>query len=245
MLKKIEIPTGTVYTLQLCNEHFFTSAQRVAHIHKEHAEKGEDITDTYSRKDTIMRKTASAGGTEEDLEEEPTKTPPPPKKTPVPLLPKTLPPPQDIRYYKVPFKVPHSQVEGLQVQKAYSLVTAAKTTPQPPKFVVLPAKQPYTIVQRPNEASPNKTYSRKDQTVNVSILLSVYLVNVTNPVWFSVAASLTSNNHHEETRNRGTHQDRDQPNQGRRPSHPQQWIQERKRRTAKALEFRIRVIFSD
>ena len=107
------------YRCQLCNEHFFTSAQRVAHIHKEHADKGEDITDTYSRKDTVMRKKASAGAAEEDAEEEE----PPRKTTPVvPLLPKSLPPPQDIRYYKMP----SSHVEGLQVQKAYSLVASDK-----------------------------------------------------------------------------------------------------------------------
>ena len=149
----------------------------MAHIQKEHADKGEDITDTYSRKDTIMRKTTASISAEDGIEVE--ALPPPPKKAPVPLLPKILPSSQDIRYYKVP---PSTQMEGLKVQKAYSLVTPANKSftivskpnlqplpPQKPKFVVLPAKQPYTIVQ-------NKTYSRKDQLENVSTPQIAYKV---------------------------------------------------------------------
>ena len=176
--------------LQLCNEHFFTSAQRVAHIHKEHADKGEDITDTYSRKDTIMRKTASVSGTaaEEEGKEAP-------KKTPVHILPKVLPSSQDIRYYKVPAS---TQLQGMKVQKAYSLVSGTKilhpSQPQPPqmpKFVVLPAKKPYGIVTKPmgtlpgSQSSPSKTYLRKDQPEKVSIHCCIlHLACVENQVPF-------------------------------------------------------------
>ena len=258
------------YRCQLCNEHFFTSAQRVAHIHKEHADKGEDITDTYSRKDTVMRKkTSSATEEDTDVGEEQSKTPPPlppPKKAVVSLLPKILPSSQDIRYYKVPHSS-QQRVEGLQLQKAYSLVAADKTVmyprhtpaqeheiiisepkPQPPlqmpKFVVLPAKQPYTIVQKPREAGPNKTYSRKDlvgqflarkdQQENVSIYILNQRFILLIKSGFSVTAVLDPSHHHEETRDRRTHQDRDQPEQGRRQSRQQQRRRERGERAAAA-----------
>ena len=174
----------------MCNEHFFTSAQRVAHIQKQHADKGEDITDTYSRKDTIMRKTASVSGAAAEEEGEA------PKKAPVPILPKVLPSSQDIRYYKVPAS---AQLEGMKVQKAYSLVSGTKVLhppqsqqpPQMPKFVVLPAKKPYGIVTKPmgslpgSESSPSKTYSRKDQPENVSIhCCNLHLACVENQVSF-------------------------------------------------------------
>ena len=169
---KDKLKSGLCDNLQLCNEHFFTSAQRVAHIQKQHADKGEDITDTYSRKDTIMRKTASVSGAAEEEEA--------PKKAPVPILPKVLPSSQDIRYYKVPAS---TQLEGMKVQKAYSIVSGTKIIhpsqsqqpPQMPKFVVLPAKKPYGIVTKPmgslpgSESSPSKSHSRKDQQENVSI----------------------------------------------------------------------------
>jgi 5-methylcytosine-specific restriction endonuclease McrA len=37
------------YRCQLCNDHFFTSAQRVAHIHRRHADQGHDIEATIMR----------------------------------------------------------------------------------------------------------------------------------------------------------------------------------------------------
>ena len=187
-----QLKTGLSNNLQLCNEHFFTSAQRVAHIQKQHADKGEDITDTYSRKDTIMRKTASVSSAAEGEEEAP-------KKSPVPILPKVLPSSQDIRYYKVPAS---TQLEGMKVQKAYSLVSGTKIIhppqsqpPQMPKFVVLPAKKPYGIVTKPmgslpgSESSPSKTFSRKDHQENVSInCLILHLACVDHQVWsFSLA----------------------------------------------------------
>ncbi len=47
------------YRCQLCNEHFFTSAQRVAHIHKKHAAEGENIEATVMRAKTHNKRSDS------------------------------------------------------------------------------------------------------------------------------------------------------------------------------------------
>ena len=156
------------YRCQKCNEHFFTSASRVAHIHREHAGKGEDITDTYSRKDTVMRKKALA----EEGEEAQAPAAPQQKKRTVVLMPRPPPPltQQQQDQPKQAAAVPKAFVKSIRNPES----PPREIVPRPPlpKFVVLPAQKPYPIVEKSRNSLPNTTYSRNPLQENVCKLCS-------------------------------------------------------------------------